>query len=107
MPRRYDFYIRIELFGLRTCHTKQNDTRLSLKSNQKDPDLDLTIGDNQKLNLPYGKYFLIANAPKYERKKIKLKKMNPYQNIKILLRHLNFKISITKYKKFKTICNNS
>jgi hypothetical protein len=60
-----------QIFTTLGFNTKQNDTRLSLKSNQKDPDLDLTIGDNQKLNLPYGKYFLIANAPKYERKKIK------------------------------------
>ena len=51
--------------------TNQNETNLSLKSDQKDPDLDLSIGSDLKLSLPYGSYSLTAVAPKYKRKKIK------------------------------------
>ena len=43
------------------------DAELSLNSNQKD--LDLTIGDDQKIRLPFGRYSLTALAPKHKRKR--------------------------------------
>ena len=45
------------------------DAELSLNSNQKD--LDLAIGDDQKIRLPFGRYSLTALAPKHKKKKIR------------------------------------
>ena len=45
------------------------DAELNLNTNQKD--LDLAIGDDQKIRLPFGRYSLTVLAPKHKKKKIR------------------------------------